>query len=81
MSEVGEARLKEPKTVYEERYLKENDADALFRRILDAEMKDPTSHSLHLKYKKEEKEAIGTKEEEEFPRSSLQYHNILFLRH
>ena len=34
----------------------------LLRRALDAEMKDATSHGLHLKYKKEEKEAI-TKEE------------------
>ena len=65
MSEGGEARFKEPKTVNEERYLKEkNDVDALFCRALDAEMKDAASYGLHLKYKKEENEAI-TKEEEE----------------
>ena len=40
-----------------------------FVEHMDAEMKDSTSHGLHLKYKQEEKEAI-TKEEEELARTS-----------
>ena len=38
----------------------------LFRRSLDEEMKDDSGHGLHLKYKKEEKEAILKEEGELF---------------
>ena len=38
----------------------------LFYQALDAKMKDAPRHSLHLKYKKEEKEAIIKEEEELF---------------
>ena len=44
---------------------------ALFRRVLDAELKDATREGVHLKSKKEEKEAISDEEEELFWRLNL----------
>ena len=39
---------------------------ALFRRVPDAELKDATREGVHLKSKKEEKEAVSDEEEELF---------------
>ena len=43
----------------------------LFRRALDAEMKDGTREGLHIKYKKEEKEFVSEEEEELFWKQGL----------